>query len=217
MISVTSYIDVISSWCYWSEPTWARLKDQYEGRVEFHWKIALMDQTGLPKNREQHDWFYRRSGMLMNSPFMLKSDWCDHTESEFLAPNAIAEAGKDFGVKDDRIRLAIASAALREGKKVGDWDLAAEIGGQAAGLDRNKLLDRAKSPEVEKRMRACTNEFHALQVTQRPAFVIDTEMGDRAVFSGIVRLAPFAATLDGMLEDAAAYTAHKAHFGEPPP
>jgi len=57
----------------------------------------------------------------------------------------------------------------------------AEIGAQAAAIDQKKLFDRGKSPEVEKRMRASTAEFHALQVTQRPAFVIDTEIGDRAV------------------------------------
>jgi hypothetical protein len=65
-------------------------------------------------------------------------------------------------------------------------------------------------------MRASTEEFHALQVTQRPTFVIDTDIGDRAVFAGIVRLEPFVATLDGLLADAAGYAAHKAHFGDPP-
>ena len=42
-ITVTNYLDVISSWCFWSEPTWAELKERYDGRVEFQWKIALMD------------------------------------------------------------------------------------------------------------------------------------------------------------------------------
>jgi predicted DsbA family dithiol-disulfide isomerase len=195
---------------------WAELKKRYAGRVDFQWKIALMDKTGLPTSREQHDWFYRRSGMMMRSPFLLNSHWCDHTEAEFVAPNAIAEAGKDLGAQDDRIRLAIAEAALREGKKIGEWDVAAEIAMKASGLDKNKLLDRARSPEVEKRLRATTAEFHDLKVTQRPAFVIDTEIGDRAVFSGIVKVEPLAATLDSLLEDAAAYAAHAAHFGAPP-
>ena len=214
-ITVTDYLDVVSSWCFWSEPTWAELKKRYEGRVEFQWKIALMDKTGLPTSREQHEWFYRRSGMMMRSPFMLNSDWCDHTESEFVAPNAIAEAGKDFGVKDDRIRLAIAHAALREGKKsvFGMWP---RNRAEAADLDKNKLLERAQSPDIEARLRASTQEFHALQVTQRPAFLIDTEIGDRAVFSGVVKLEPLVATLDALLEDAAAYAAHAAHFGAPP-
>jgi hypothetical protein len=56
-----------------------------------------------------------------------------------------------------------------------------------------------------------------MQITQRPAFVIDSEIGDRAIFSGVVRLEPLAATIDSMLDDAVGYAAHKAHFGDPPP
>ena len=215
-ISATDYLDVVSSWCFWSEPTWAELKKHYEGRVEFYWKIALMDPTGLPTSREQEQWFYRRSGMMMRSPFMLNTDWYDPSLPEWLAPNCVAEAAKDFGLTDDRVRLALANAALREGRKISDWAVAAQIGADAGRIDAAKLLERAKSSEIEKRVRASTAQFHALQLTQRPAFVIDTEIGDRAVFSGIVKLEPLAATLDSMLDDAAAYAAHKAHFGNPP-
>jgi len=215
-ITVTDYLDVVSSWCFWSEPTWAELKKRYGGRVEFQWKIALMDPNGLPTSREQEQWFYRRSGMMMRSPFMLKTDWYDPSLPEWLAPNCVAEAAKDFGLIDDCIRLALSRAALREGKKVSNWEIAAEIAAGAGKIDKKQLLDRAQSPEIEKRVRASTAEFHALQVTQRPTFVIDTEIGDRAVFSGIVKLEPLAATLDSMLDDATAYAAHKAHFGDPP-
>lgn len=215
-ITVTDYLDVVSSWCFWSEPAWAELKRRYEGRVEFQWKIALMDPTGLPTSREQEQWFYRRSGMMMRSPFMLNTDWYDPSLPEWLAPNCVAEAAKEFGFGDDRVRLALARAALREGKKVGDWNVAAEIGAQAGGIDAEKLLERARSQAIENRVRASTSEFHALQITQRPAFVIDTEIGDRAIFSGVVKLEPLAATLGSLLDDAAAYAAHNAHFGDPP-
>jgi hypothetical protein len=53
-------------------------------------------------------------------------------------------------------------------------------------------------------------------MTQRPTFSVDTEIGDRAVFSGVARAAPIAATIDSMLDDAEAYTAFAAHFGSPP-
>jgi predicted DsbA family dithiol-disulfide isomerase len=184
--------------------------------VEFQWKIALMDPNGLPTSREQEQWFYRRSGMMMGSPFMLNTDWYDPSLREWLPSNCVAEAAKDFGFTDDCVRLALAHAALREGKKVSEWEIAAEIGAAAAGVENKKLLELARSPEIEKRVRASTAEFHALQITQRPAFLIDTEIGDRALFSGVVKLEPLAATLDSMLDDAAAYTAHKAHFGDPP-
>jgi predicted DsbA family dithiol-disulfide isomerase len=216
-ITVTDYLDVVSSWCFWSEPTWAELKKRYDGRVQFQWKIALMDPVGLPTSREQEQWFYRRSGMLMRSPVMLNTDWYDASLKEWLPPNAVAEAAKDFGITDDRVRLALSYAALREGKKVSDWNVCAEIAAAAGKIDKKKLLEAAQSSAVEKRLRASTAEFHGMQITQRPTFVVDTEIGDRAIFSGLVRLEPIAATIDGMLDDAIGYAAHKAHFGDPPP
>src|SRR4029077_19524680 len=164
-ITVTDYLEVVSSWCFWSEPTWAELKKRYSDRVEFQWKIALMDPVGLPTSREQEQWFYRRSGIMMRSPFMLNTDWYDASLPEWIAPNSVAEAAKDFDIADDRVRLALAHAALREGKNVGDWDIAAEVGSIAGKLDKKKLLERAKSAVVENRIRAAAAEFHALQIT----------------------------------------------------
>ncbi len=215
-ITVTDYLDVISSWCFWSEPTWAELKRRYDGEVQFQWKIALMDPSGLPISRDQEEWFYRRSGMMMRSPFMLNTDWYDPSFPEWLAPNCVAEAAKDFGVTDDRVRLALARAALRHGKRIGEWDVAAEIGAKAGAIDTAELMESAKSTAIEDRVRESTSEFRAFRITQRPAFVIDTDIGDRAIFSGVVRLEPLAATIDSMLEDAAGYAAHKAHFGDSP-
>jgi predicted DsbA family dithiol-disulfide isomerase len=215
-ITVTYFLDVISSWCFWSEPTWAELKRRYQGKVEFGWKIALMDPSGLPTSRAQEEWFYRRSGMIMRSPFMLSSAWYEPILPEYLAPNLIAEAAKDFGVTDDRVRLALCNAGLREGKRFGDWEVAAEIGAEAAGVEKERLLERAKTAAIEQRARASTAEFSALQVSQRPTFVVDSEIGDRAIFSGFVRLEPLAAAIDSMLEDVDLYEAHAAHFGSPP-
>jgi predicted DsbA family dithiol-disulfide isomerase len=216
-ITATYYLDVISSWCYWAEPAWAELKKCYEGRVEFQWKIALMDRSGLPASHEQHEWFYRRSGMIMRSSFMLRSDWSSPELSEYLAPNCVAEAAKDLGIRDDRVRLAVAEAGLRQGKKLGDWEVVADVGARAGGLDAKKLLEQARSAEIEQRIRADTADFHRLQVTQRPTFVLDTEIGDRAVFSGFARVAPLVAALESMLQDAEGYAAYAAHFGTPPP
>jgi predicted DsbA family dithiol-disulfide isomerase len=216
-LKITYYLDVASSWCFLAEPAWAALKDRYAGRVDFDWKIALMDATGLPTSREQLGWFYRRSGMIMRSPFMLHTEWLQPGAAEYPVRNFVAEAARDLGVTDDRVRLALATAVLRDGRPADQWDLAAEIGAQAGGLDKAKLLERARSPAVEARVRASTAEFHALKVTQRPTFVIDSEIGDRAVFSGFAKLPPLAAAVDAMLEDIAAYESHAAHFGVPPP
>ena len=106
---------------------------------------------------------------------------------------------------------------MREGQKVGDWDVSAAVAAQVAGLDFAGLLKKAQSPEIEKRVRAATAEFHALQVTQRPTFVLEDNIGDRAVFSGLVKAGPMASTIDMMLDDVAAYASHAAHWGSPPP
>jgi predicted DsbA family dithiol-disulfide isomerase len=217
-VEVIYYLDVTSSWCYWAEQAWAELKGHYAARpVEFSWRIALLDETGFPTSKSQVEWFYRRSGTVMRSGFMLNSGWYETGQKEYLAPNAVAEAAKDFGVTDDRARLAIATGALRDGHKVLSGKISAAVAAKAAGLDARKLLAKAQSPEVEKRVRAATAEFHALQVTQRPAFVLTSNIGDRAIFSGLTKATPVAAAIDAMLEDAAAYASYGAHFGNPPP
>src|SRR2546425_9351054 len=118
-VKITYYLEVISSWCFWAEPAWAELKQRYGGKVEFSWKIALMDASGLPVSRGQCEWFYRRSGTNMRSPFMLNSGWFEPELKEYLAPNLVAEAAREFDGTDERVRLAIAHAGLREGRKVG--------------------------------------------------------------------------------------------------
>jgi predicted DsbA family dithiol-disulfide isomerase len=217
-ITVTYYLDLTSSWCYWAEPTWGELKARYaKAPVEFHWKIALLDASGMSKSRAQAEWFYRRSGTIVRSPFMLNSGWLDPVMDEFLAINCVAEAAKDFGMTDDRVRLALMEAAMRDGQKIAKWEVCVGVAAKVAKLDKAKLLKLAKSAAVEKRVRTSTAEFHALQVTQRPTFVLRSNIDDQAVFSGTWRVEPIAAAIDAMLEDAKAYAAYAAHHGGPPP
>jgi predicted DsbA family dithiol-disulfide isomerase len=215
-VKITYYLEVISSWCYWAEPAWAELKKRYAGKVEFNWKIAQMPADAYPVSKEQAEWFYRRSGTIVRSPFMLNAGWFEPGLKQYMVPNLVAEAAKDFGVMDDRVRLAIAHAGEREGKKVGRWDVAVNVAVKAAKLNSAKLLIRAKSSEVAARVKESSAEFEALQVSQRPTFLIENAIGDRAVFSGIVRLEPLAAAMDALLADQAAYDSYKAHFGGPP-
>lgn len=211
-------MEVTSSWCYWAEPAWLELKNRFADQpVVFDWKIALLDASGLPTSEAQLQWFYRRSGTIVCSPFMLNSAWLDLDLKEYLAPNCVAEAAKDFGITDDRVRLAIAHAGLREGQKIGRWEIAATVGAKAASLQADVLRIKAQSPEIEQRVRASTAEFHSLQATQRPAFFLKNNIGDRAMFSGIAKADPISAAIQSMLDDAKAYAAHAAHFGSAPP
>lgn len=217
-MKVTYYLEVLSSWCHWVEPVWADLKDRYKGRAKFEWRIALMRQEDLPVSREQCDWFYRRSGgTVLNSPYMLNSGWLEeHRRGAYESPSLVAEAGRDFGFSDDTVRLALARAALFGGRKIGDMGEAVAVASKASGIARKKLRERAESKEVRARVEASTAEFFAHRITQRPAFILEDAIGDKAVFSGIVAVEPLAAAIDAMLSDTAAYASHAAHHGIPP-
>jgi predicted DsbA family dithiol-disulfide isomerase len=215
-VKITYYLEVISSWCFWVEPTWAKLKEEYADRVTFDWKISLMDESGLPTSRAQCEWFYRRSGVITRSPFMLNSGWFDPELKEYLAPNLVSEAAKDFGVTDDRVRLAISRAALLDGKKVGRWEESAAIGAEAINVKSDELHARAQSDAVLKRAQESTADFYSFRVNQRPAFLLENAIGDRAVLSGLVSHKAIAGVLDSMLDDASAYASYATHHGAPP-
>jgi predicted DsbA family dithiol-disulfide isomerase len=216
-MKVTYYLEVMSSWCYWVEPTWAELKACYAGRVEFDWKIAMMRKEDYPTSREQCDWFYRRSGTMMRSPVMLNSGWMETgADPTYAGADLVAEACKDFGFTDDKIRLALSHASEIEGRKIGRMDVAVEVAANESGLQPKKLRARAESAAVRGRVDASTAEFFSHRITQRPAFILEDPIGDKAVFSGLVKLEPLAETIDAMISDTAAYASHAAHFGKPP-
>lgn len=215
-ITVTYFTEVISSWCYWAEPAWAEVKRRYAGQVDFQWRIALMDASGLPGTVEQVEWFYRRSGTIVRSPFMLNSGWFEPGLTEYLAPNLVAEAARDLGVEDDRARLAIAEAGLRHGEKVGRIEVSAAAAARATGLDVDLLAAHARTDPVLKRLRETTALFHGLGVSQRPSFLVESGIGDKAVLSGLWTAAPLIAVLEAMQADGAAYASWSAHLGGPP-
>lgn len=217
-VRVTYYVEIFSSWCHWVEPVWTQLKARYADRATFTWQIALMNPGDFPDSAAQCDWYHRRSGLHMRSPYMLNSGWVDLSPgNDYTVPNRVAEAARDFlGADDDRVRLALAHAALREGRRVGRLDEAVSVACMAAGLPAEPLAARADSAEVRERVAASTAAFHAHQVNQRPAFVLNDTIGDKAVFSGLVQREPLAATLDAMLADTSAYAAYAAHVGPPP-
>jgi predicted DsbA family dithiol-disulfide isomerase len=216
-MKITYYLEVTSSWCFWAEPTWSELKKRYDKNAELVWKIALMNPVDFPSTRAQCDWFYRRSSSVMCSSFMLNSAWLEpERRGDYRTPNLVAEAARALGVHDDRARLALSQAGLREGLKIGNLAEAVRVVATATGLDADLLRTHAESPATADRVDASTAEFFALRLTQRPAFLLEDAIGDRAVFSGLVALTPLVATIDAMLADTRAYAAHAAHFGAPP-
>ena len=217
-VSITYYVEIYSSWCHWAEPAWKELKTRYAGRVAFDWRVALMRPEDFPATRAQCDWFYKRSGTVVGSPYVLNSGWVQEDRAAYLTPNLVAEAARDFLPEgDDRVRIALAEAAMREGKGIHALETAVRVAVAAGGgMPAAKLKTAAKSAAVRARVEASTAEFFAHRLSQRPAFVLTSEIGDKVVLSGVWRTAPLAAALDGMLADAAAYASYRAHHGAPP-
>lgn len=107
---------------------------------------------------------------------------------------------------------------MREGKGIHELDTAVRVAVAASEgkINAAKLRAAAMSDPVHARVETATAEFFAHQLSQRPAFVLTSDIGDKIVFSGVWRLAPLAAALDGLLADAAAYASYRAHHGTPP-
>jgi predicted DsbA family dithiol-disulfide isomerase len=218
-VSIAYFFETYSSWCHWAEPAWAELRARYVGRVSFDWRVALMRPEDFPCSRAQCDWFYRRSGTVVGSPVMLHSGWVEDDRAAYVIPNLVAEAARDFlSPGDDRARLALARAALLDGMRLGDPATAVRVAVAASdgALSTAKLLSAAASAAIRARVEASTAEFHSHRITQRPAFVLTSEIGDKIVLSGVWRVAPLAAALDSLLADAAAYSSYRAHHGMPP-
>ncbi len=215
-ITLTYYLDFVSSWCYYFEPVYAALQEEYRDQIAFDWQCSLIPPDALPQNRAEELYYYQRSGTVTRRTQPLNPDWFEPERREYLTPHLVAEAARDLGTTDDRVRLALARAALEEGRKVGQLEVALEIGAAASPHSVDVLRAAAQVPTVEERVRKSGRAFDALQVDQRPTFVLQSRIGDRAVFSGLIHQAPLEATIKSMLEDIDGYDSFHAHVGTLP-
>lgn len=216
LVRLTYFVEVLSSWCHWAEPSWAEWKTRFADDVEFEWKIALMPPSAFPPSREECLRYYQRSGTVMKSPYRLHPGWLEpELAGDYTAPNLVVEACRELGGADDRVRLALAHAALREGQMIGRLEVAARLAAEVLEVDPATIREAALAPAVRARVDASTAEFHAHRIDQRPAFLLESVIGDKAVFSGLVRPEPIAATIEAMLADARGYASYAAQFGEP--
>jgi predicted DsbA family dithiol-disulfide isomerase len=216
-VTVSLYLEVISSWCFHAEAAWDEVRLRFAGDATFDWRIALMEPAAYPASRAQADWFYRRSGTIVGAQWILHSGWlASRTPEGFVIPNLVAEAARGLGAGDDRVRRAITHAALQEGKGVGILDVAVAIAAEASGIDRDALRAATLDPATRARVNTSTRDFHAIGATQRPTWVIESEIGDRAILSGAWRPAPVIAALEATIADVRAYRSHAAHYGAVP-
>lgn len=214
MVRITYYLDVISSWCHYVEPVWKDLKEIFGDDLETDWQIALIPEEGLPGSVAEEEWYYRRSGILTRQSVPLNSGWIDLSLKEYLIPNLVAVVCRDLGYEGDDVRLAITEAALYRGEKVGTLEVSASVAAGVSGLSEEAIIRQARNGEAEKKIRQSTSRFHSYGINQRPAFFLESEIEDRAIFSGLIKPEPLITTIHAMMEDVKAYRAWSAHMGQ---
>jgi len=201
---VEMFLDVLSSWCLLAAPAWTRLRETYEGRVKFAWSIALVDRAeAMGYTPETMDWYYRRTARMTGE--RLNPGWIEGPQTGTLNANLVAAAARTLGVDDDRVWVALASAAMRDGLPMGRLESAAAVAARAGGLDERALAARAREEDVFEYVRDSTDRFRQTGLPQRPSFIVTDDIGDKACFSGIWVHEPLAATLDALLADVDGY------------
>ena len=170
------------------------------------WEISLISAGAMSKSPEEQEGYYRRSEYVTKQKRKLNSGWFDPAiKGEYLAPNLTAIACRELGSEGDDVRLALTERSLLDGKKVGNWDISVEIAAEHSKLDQSLILKTAQAKETLAIARKTTQAFLDLGVTQRPTFLIESEIGDRAVISGLIQYEPIASTINAMIHDVEAY------------
>jgi predicted DsbA family dithiol-disulfide isomerase len=212
-VKMIYYMDVMSSWCTYSEPAIAEVRKRFAGDLAYEWRIAAV-KDGEPTGYTQEGmaWWYERSGSM--SGIKLNAAWLDSPEGTWW-PNLAAEAARSLGHTDDTVRLALARAALFDGRPIQRREIAEEVATRAAGISAGRLRGAMDDPSVAGRIRASTAEFRALPCTMVPTFLISNEIGDVNMLSGAYRAEHLAACIEQLRADVRGYEAFgKAH---PPP
>lgn len=213
MIKITYYLDLISSWCHYVEPVWTELKSAYADVATFRWEIAQIPPEGLPSCKAEEEWYYRRSGILTRQSQMLNAEWVEPGVTNYNAPNLVAVAARELGVEGDEVRLALSKAAMIDGRKIASVDVCVDVACGVCELDRGEFHKEALSQRTAEIVRVSTAKFSSYGINQRPAFHIESEIEDRALFSGIIHKAPIVAAIEAMLQDVQSYRAWSAHMG----
>jgi len=207
------YMDVMSSWCTYSEPAIDEVRKRFGDDLAFEWRIAAI-KGGQPPGytQEAMRWWYERSGSMSGTK--LNAAWLISPEGTWW-PNLAAEAARSLGHTDDTVRRALAKAALIDGRPIQQRPVAEDVATGAAGLSPERLRAAMDDPAVVARIHATIAEFRELPCTMVPTFLISNEIGDVNMLSGAYRAEHLGACIEQLRADVRGYQAFgKAH---PPP
>jgi len=94
---------------------------------------------------------------------------------------------------------ALNRATVIDGKPLGRRDPALDEAARLSGLDRSELGRGMRDPATAARIKQTTAEFEALDLPQRPSYVLRNPTGDLALLSGIYTFESLDAVIGEML------------------
>jgi predicted DsbA family dithiol-disulfide isomerase len=200
---LTYFFDVCSMWCVLGDEVIAEIGVRYGARVPVSWKIALINR-GKPMEAgpEQELWYYDRCEIVTGRRFNHR--WLERKGQSTSIPNSLIAAAWRFG-KGIEVHQAFKSAAMDRGEPILQRAVALKIASEAGGLTEEALANAIDDPALTSELQESLSEFQSYRIDQRPAFVLQSAIGDTAVFSGIYRGEPIFAALEAMLRDEEKY------------
>ncbi|MBV8082749.1 MAG: DsbA family protein [Candidatus Eremiobacteraeota bacterium] len=208
------YMDVLSSWCFAAEEPLARLRERLGGRLDYDWRIAYLFGGGpMGYGRQLSDWYYGRLKTITG--ITLNGSWREAADDTTWYADLAAQAARELGCTDDRVRLALTRAAMVDGNHLGKRDVAIAVAAQAAGLSAKEIEHAMDDPATTEHMRQTTEEFAKLGVAMQPAFVLRSDIADMAVLSGLVRYETLSSCADEMLDASSKYAEYGGAHPEP--
>ncbi len=198
VVDLTAYIDVLSSWCYVGDLALQKIEKKYGNRLRVQWKIAqLFDFGPLPYSRERLAWYYARTAKMTG--VVMNADWVDTPEATTKYANLAAEAARMLGVTDMSLARGLNYASVIDGKPLGRREPALDEAARLSGFDRAELDRVMRDPATSDRIKQTTDEFLALNLPQRPSYVVRNPTGDLALLSGIYTFEALDGVIDEML------------------
>lgn len=201
-VKLTYFVDVLSSWCLIAEDALDRVRREFGDRLDYEWRIAALREE-LDYSREQLEFYYRRTNAVTGT--MLNSVWLDGKKDGPKWADLAAEAARGLGCTDDRVRLALARGAMRDGLHMSKRDVCVETAAKAGGLKAADLERAMDDPETAARIKESSDAFAAYNVPVRPTFVVSSSIGDVYVLSGCWRYELLAQAIRDAISDADIY------------
>jgi predicted DsbA family dithiol-disulfide isomerase len=205
-MQLTYFFDVCSVWCALGDETIAEVGARYGARAHVTWKIALINGgQAMEAGPEQELWYYDRCEIVTGRRFNHR--WLERKGQSTWIPNSLIAAAWKFG-KGKEVHQALKSAAMERGEPILQRAVALRLASEASGITTEALTSAIDDPTLASELQESLSEFESYRIDQRPAFILQSAIGDTAVFSGLYRSEPIFAALEAMFRDEEKYAVH---------